>query len=76
MLFFHLKSSLPIIKTTMASALLIGTVQLIVGCDSRPSSSNNDVTAQTNNIVKETRIRYSVSYGLLKRLPTDDTHQA
>ena len=27
-------------------------------------------------IVKETIIRYSVSYGLLKRLPTDDTHQA
>lgn len=53
MLFFHLKSSLPIFKTAMASALLIGTVQLIVGCDSQPSSSNNDGTAQTNNIDKD-----------------------
>ena len=53
MLFFHLKSSLPIFKTAMASALLIGTVQLIVGCDSQPSSSNNDGTTQTNNIDKD-----------------------
>ena len=37
----------------MASALLIGTVQLIIGCDSQPSSSNNDGTAQTNNIDKD-----------------------
>ena len=37
----------------MASALLIGTVQLIVGCDSQPSSSNSDGTAQTNNIDKD-----------------------
>ena len=54
MLFFHLKSSFPIFKTAMASALLIGTVQLIVGCDSQPSSSNSDGTAQTNNIDKAT----------------------
>ena len=53
MLFFHLKSSFPIFKTAMASALLIGTVQLIVGCDSQPSSSNSDGTAQTNNIDKD-----------------------
>lgn len=52
MLFFHLKSSLPIFKTAMASALLIGTVQLIVGCDSQPSSSNNEGTTQTDNIDK------------------------
>ena len=37
----------------MASALLIGAVQLIVGCDSKPSSSNNNGTAQTNNIDKD-----------------------
>ena len=36
----------------MASALLIGTVQLIVGCDSQPSSSNNEGTTQTDNIDK------------------------
>ena len=53
MLTFHLKSSLPIFKTAMASALLIGAVQLIVGCDSKPSSSNNNGTAQTNNIDKD-----------------------
>ena len=53
MLFFHLKSSFPIFKTAMASALLMGTVQLMTGCDSQPSSSNNDVTAQTNNIDKD-----------------------
>lgn len=53
MLFFHLKSSLPVFKKAMASALLMGTVQLIIGCDSQPSSSNNDGTAQTNNIDKD-----------------------
>ena len=53
MLFFHLKSSFPIFKTAMASALLMGTVQLMTGCDSQPSSSNNDGTAQTNNIDKD-----------------------
>ena len=37
----------------MASALLMGTVQLMTGCDSQPSSSNNDGTAQTNNIDKD-----------------------
>jgi len=52
MLFFHLKSSLPIFKTAMASALLIGTVQLMTGCNSQPSPSSNDGTAQTNNTDK------------------------
>ena len=53
MLTFHSKSSLPIIKTAMISTLLIGTVQLMTGCDSQPSYSNNDGTAQTNNIDKD-----------------------
>ena len=53
MLTFHSKSSLPIIKTAMASTLLIAAVQLMTGCDSQPSSSNNDGTAQTNNIDKD-----------------------
>ena len=48
MLTFHLKSSFPIFKTAMVSTLLIGTVQLMIGCDSQPSSSNNDGIAQTN----------------------------
>ena len=37
----------------MISTLLIGTVQLMTGCDSQPSYSNNDGTAQTNNIDKD-----------------------
>ena len=48
MLIFHLTSSLTIIKTAVISTLLIGTVQLMTGCDSQPSSSNNDGIAQTN----------------------------
>ncbi|KAA0935021.1 hypothetical protein [Psychrobacter sp. ANT_H59] len=48
MLTFHSKSSLPIIKTAVISTLLIGTVQLMTGCDSQPSSLNNDGIAQTN----------------------------
>lgn len=50
---FHLTSSLPIIKTAVISTLLIGTVQLMTGCDSQPSSSNNDGTAQTNTVDKD-----------------------
>jgi len=53
MLFFHFKSSLPIFKTAMASTLLIGTLQLIVGCDSQPSSSNNDGTVQMESVDKD-----------------------
>ena len=53
MLTFHSKSSLPIIKTAMASTLLIAAVQLMTGCDSQPSSSNNDGTAQTNTVDKD-----------------------
>ena len=53
MLNFHLKSSLPIFKTAMVSTLLIGTVQLIIGCDSQHSSSNNDSTVQTDSVDKD-----------------------
>jgi len=37
----------------MASTLLIAAVQLMTGCDSQPSSSNNDGTAQTNTVDKD-----------------------
>ncbi|WP_201612461.1 hypothetical protein [Psychrobacter immobilis] len=70
MLFFHLKSSLPIFETAMASALLIGTVQLMTGCDSQPSSSNNDGTAQTNNIDKDMAKNDEMSVNLA---PTDSS---
>ena len=53
MLIFHLTSSLPIIKTAVISTLLIGTVQLMTGCDSQSSSSNNNGTAQTNTVDKD-----------------------
>lgn len=53
MLTFHSKPSLPIIKTAMISTLLIGTVQLMIGCDSQPSSLNNDSTVQTDSADKD-----------------------
>ena len=49
MSFLHLKSALPIFKTAMVCTLLISTVQLMIGCDSQPSSSNNDGTTQKDN---------------------------
>ncbi|MFZ2553900.1 hypothetical protein [Psychrobacter urativorans] len=49
MSFLHLKSALPIFKTAMVCTLLIGTMQLMIGCDLQPSSSNNDGTTQKNN---------------------------
>ena len=52
MVVFTPQSSLPTIKTVLLSTLLIGTVQLIIGCDSQPSSSNNDGTVQTGNVDK------------------------
>ena len=70
MLFFHLKSSLPVFKKAMASALLMGTVQLMTGCDSQPSSSNNDGTAQTNNIDKDMAKNDEMSVNLA---PTDSS---
>ena len=53
MLIFHSKLSLPIIKTVMVSTLLIGTVQLMIGCDSQPSSLNNDSTVQMESVDKD-----------------------
>lgn len=52
MIVFAPKSSLPTIKTVLLSTLLISTVQLMTGCDSQPSSSNNDGTEQTDNVDK------------------------
>ncbi|OXL28853.1 hypothetical protein [Psychrobacter sp. DAB_AL32B] len=48
MLAFHKKPPLPINKTAIITTLLIGTAQLLTGCDSQPSSSNNDAIAQTD----------------------------
>ncbi|SLJ85284.1 hypothetical protein [Psychrobacter sp. DAB_AL43B] len=48
MLAFHEKPPLPIIKMAIITTLLIGTAQLLTGCDSQPSSSNNNAAAQTD----------------------------
>ena len=53
MLTFHSKSSLPIIKTAMASTLLIAAVQLMTGCDLQPSSLDNDSTVQMESVDKD-----------------------
>ncbi|WP_218690665.1 hypothetical protein [Psychrobacter sp. BF1] len=53
MSFLHLKSALPIFKTAMVCTLLMSTVQLMIGCDLQPSSSNNDGTTQKNNTDKD-----------------------
>ena len=52
----------------MISTLLIGTVQLMTGCDSQPSSSNNDGTAHTNTVDKDMAKNDEVSANLA---PTD-----
>ena len=68
MLFLHLKSPLPIFKTLMVSTLLIGTVQLMIGCDSQDSSSNNDSAVQTDSVNKEVTKNDEVS---INSAPTD-----
>ena len=68
MLTFHSKSSLPIFKTAMASTLLIAAVQLMIGCDSQPSSLNNDSTVQTDSADKDITKNDEVS---VNPAPTD-----
>lgn len=68
MSFFHLKSSLPIFKKAIVSALLMGIVQLMIGCDSQPSFSNNDGTVQTDNVDKDIIKNNEVS---INSAPTD-----
>ena len=50
MLVFNQDLSLPTVEIVLLTTVLLGTAQLIVGCDSQSSSSNNKVTAQTDNI--------------------------
>ncbi len=56
MLDFTQGSSLATIKTVLFTTVLLGTVQLLAGCDSQPANSNenDNVTAQTDNIDKNT----------------------
>ncbi|MBK3392981.1 hypothetical protein [Psychrobacter sp. M9-54-1] len=46
--------SLPTIKTVLLTTVLLSSAPLMTGCDSQPSNSNDDVTAQTDNIDKNT----------------------
>lgn len=50
------ESSLPTIKTVLLTTVLLGTAQLLAGCDSQPANSNenknDNATAQTDNIDK------------------------
>ena len=44
--------SLAAIKTVLLTTVLLGTAQLIIGCDSQPSLSDSNVTAQTDDVHK------------------------
>ena len=56
MLYFTQGSSLQTIKTVLLTTILLGTAQLLAGCDSQPANSNenknDNATAQTDNIDK------------------------
>ncbi len=58
MLDFTQGSSLQTIKTVLLTTVLLGTAQLLAGCDSQPANSNknknDNATAQTDNINKNT----------------------
>ena len=56
MLDFIQGSSLATIKTVLFTTVLLGTAQLLAGCDSQPENSNknDNATAQTDNIDKNT----------------------
>ena len=56
MLDFTQGSSLATIKTVLFTTVLLGTAQLLAGCDSQPANSNenDNATAQTDNIDKNT----------------------
>ncbi|KAA0914505.1 hypothetical protein [Psychrobacter sp. ANT_WB68] len=52
MLVFTQNLTLPTIKTTLLITVLFATAQLMAGCDLQSSSSNNDITAQTDDVHK------------------------
>lgn len=58
MLDFTQGLSLPTIKTVLLTTVLLGTAQLLAGCDSQPANSNenknDNATAQTDNIDRNT----------------------
>ncbi len=63
MFVFTQYSFLPTIKTVLLTTVLLGTAQLLASCDSQPENSNEEdnATAQTNNIDKDTAEKDGVS---------------
>ena len=52
MLDFTQDSSLATVKTVLLTTVLLATAQLITGCDSQPSLSDSNVTAQADDVHK------------------------
>ena len=52
MLSFTQESSLLSIKIVLLTTVLLGSAQLVTGCDSQPSSSNDSITDQTDGFDK------------------------
>ena len=72
MLDFTQGSSLATIKTVLFTTVLLGTAQLLAGCDSQPANSNenDNVTAQTDNIDKNTAEKDNASINSSSINPT------
>ena len=61
MLNFTQDLSLATIKTVLFTAVLLGTAQLITGCDSQSASPNKNITAQTDDIDENAAKKNSAS---------------
>lgn len=75
MLYFTQGSSLQTIKTVLLTTVLLGTAQLLAGCDSQPANSNenknDNVTTQTDNIDKNMaeKDNASINYSSINPAP-------
>ena len=75
MLDFTQGSSLQTIKTVLLTTVLLGTAQLLAGCDSQPANSNenknDNATAQTDNIDKNMaeKDNASINYSSINPAP-------
>nr|WP_313973652.1 hypothetical protein [uncultured Psychrobacter sp.] len=75
MLYFTQGSSLQTIKTVLLTTILLGTAQLLAGCDSQPANSNenknDNATAQTDNIDKNMaeKDNASINYSSINPAP-------
>lgn len=75
MLDFTQGSSLPTIKMVLLTTVLLGTAQLLAGCDSQPANSNvnknDNATAQTDNIDRNTAEKDNASINSSSISPAD-----